>query len=77
MAILRTTLIGDGTVIQNREDGILRSRTCGVYDGIVESASDLSLSRAEDFAPGSLMLCLEDQKLYIKNGKSLWQEVTV
>ena len=74
MAILRATQIGNGTTIQYREGDMLRSRTCGVCDGIVENASDLSLPRAEDFAPGSIMLCLADRKLYVKNSSNQWQE---
>ena len=70
MAIHRAALIGNGTVSQSREDGVHRSRTGVVSDGIEENTLDHSLPRAEDFSPGSRMPCLENQKSNIKYRKS-------
>ena len=70
MAIHRAALIGNGTVSQSREDGVHRSRTGVVSDGIEENTLDHSLPHAEDFSPGSRMPCLENQKSNIKYRKS-------
>ena len=59
--------------------------TATVYDGIVEEASDLDDltdstsnnkvyrgSRINPVAPGSVMYCMEDGKLYIKQEDGTW-----
>lgn len=77
MAILRAELKGKETFTHTRRaDGTLGTRVLGVYDGIIETAADLALPRTEDFAPGSLLFCLDDQGLYIKNSAGQWQGVT-
>lgn len=44
-----------------------------IYDGIVETASDLTgETRLEEMSPGSLMYCLADGKIYAKNAAGEW-----
>ncbi|MBR4657457.1 MAG: hypothetical protein IKO68_13075 [Oscillospiraceae bacterium] len=73
MAILRAELQGKGSIVnQRRADGSIASSSAGVYEGIVETATDLSLPRLADFAPGSMFYCMGDKKLYIKNSACEW-----
>lgn len=77
MAILRSELKGNGSASQHRnEAGDLYTKIHGVYEGIVETTNDLSLPRTSDFDAGSILLCLENHKLYVKNSLGQWTEVT-
>ena len=77
MAILREELQGTGTErYRQTEDGKLVSETYGIYDGIAESASDLTAAQTARYQPGSMVYCLSEQSLYVKNGGGLWEEVS-
>lgn len=78
MAILRAELKGKAiTTHHTQEGGNVRSRVHGVYEGIVETTDDLTLPRTEDFDPGSIMLCLADNSLYIKTSLNQWEEISL
>ena len=78
MAILRAELKGKGiTIHHTQEGGAVCSRVHGVYEGIVETAGDLALPRNEVFDPGSIMLCLADNSLYIKTSLNQWEEINL
>lgn len=75
MAIIRAELQGKGTVRhQKDEGGNLSTVTSGVFDGIAETAADLLTEQVKDFAPGSIIFCLSDHKLYVKTGAGEWEE---
>lgn len=77
MAIIRASVMGAGsTVHQKQEDGSLRSRVRGIYEGIMEAPEDLSAPQTADYAPGSMLYCLGSKKLYIKNSREQWEEVS-
>lgn len=77
MALLRAESKGKEIIRQvPRSDGSLDTRASGVYDGIIETAEDLALPRIGDFAPGSMLYCLSNQSIYIKNSHGLWQGVS-
>ena len=78
MALIRAELQGDPKeVFRQREDGSLETESRGVYDGIIEAASDLTLSRLGDFDPGSMLYCLDDGSVYVKNSQGVWTEVSL
>ena len=78
MAIINTRLQGSGTVFHyTGEDGSKQSRTCGIYEGIVESPEDLSDARTASFTPGSLMFCIADGGVYVKGSDGIWKDVTL
>ncbi len=78
MSILRAELKGKGTIVHHLQEGTnLCSKCSGVYDGIIESAADLGLSRTGDFLPGSMLLCLSNGKIYVKDSSNQWQEVAI
>ena len=71
MALLRAELKGAASLTNfRREDG-----SVGLYDGVIEREADLSLPRLGDFAPGSLLFCLENGDLYIRDGAGAWKAV--
>ena len=77
MALLRTELKGAGSVVhQLRDDGSLGTKVTGIYEGIIETAEDLTLPRLAEYGPGSMVFCLGNKSLYIKNSSMEW-EVTV
>lgn len=77
MSILRAELQGTGTRSHyTREDGRLGTRVSGIFDGIVETEADLDLPATADFEPGSLMLCLANKHVYVKNSQERWEEVS-
>lgn len=76
MAILRAELKGKGITTQYKNaSGSLSTRVHGIYEGIIEIVDDLALSKTADYDPGSILLCLANQKLYIKNSLGQWEEV--
>ena len=76
MALLRAELKGAASLTNfRREDGSVGSKAVGLYDGVIEREADLSLPRLGDFAPGSLLFCLENGNLYIKSGGDEWEAV--
>ena len=78
MAILRAELKGKGkTIHQTAEGGAIRSSVRGVFEGIVETTADLSLPEAGRCDAGSIMLCLADYSLYVKNSLCQWEAMTV
>lgn len=78
MAILRKELVGRGFVSHHtRPGGTLESKVHGIYDGIVETAQDLSQPRSADFDPGSMMFCLDDRCLYVKTSSGSWEGVSL
>lgn len=78
MSILRAELKGKGTIVHHLQDGInLYSKCSGVYDGIIESTADLGLPRVKDFLPGSMLLCLANGKIYVKDSSNQWQEAAI
>ena len=77
MALLRTEQKGAGCVMNYRRgDGSLGTKVVGIYDGIIEKTADLSLSRLIEFAPGSMLYCMENRELYIKNSDEEWEAVS-
>lgn len=56
------------------------------FDGICEAASDITSEASNGYAAfngshmvlgaGSLVLCLEDKKLYVKKDDMSWEEMT-
>lgn len=78
MALLRAALKGVGRSIQQkRADGSTDTVCRGIYDGIVELQADLLGSRCADAEPGSIMLCLENSKFYVKGGDGTWTILTI
>lgn len=61
MAVLRVTPQGN---------------TANCLDGIIETTDDFSTPRLTAAAPGSLMYCLADGKLYCKTANGEWTEAT-
>jgi hypothetical protein len=77
MALIREDLQGRVSRTHTlRADGSLITCETGVFDGIVETASDLELPRVTEFAPGSILYCLANHKLYIKKSDAQWEEIT-
>ncbi len=73
MALLRAELKGEGrTVYQKQAEAQLKPETLGLYEGIIETTSDLTLSRLTSFDPGSMLYCMEDDGVYIKNSQGVW-----
>lgn len=73
MALLRAELKGEGrTVYQKQSGGQPKPETLGLYEGIVETTSDLALPRLASFDPGSMLYCMEDDGIYIKNSQGVW-----
>lgn len=78
MAIIREELQGIGVPIHvPGENGQPVSLTAGVYDGIVERASDLQTAAAARFKTGSLMYALADHSVYVKTDENHWEAVGV
>lgn len=78
MALLRTELQGLGrTICQKLADGTSSTITCGIYDGIVETAEDLTDDRCTEFDPGSIMLCLANCSFYVKGGDGTWSVLAI
>lgn len=76
MAILRRELQGKGTVLhREKQDGSKESVTVGVYDAIAEAQADLSSDQAVEYAPGSMVYCLQEDSLHIKTTAGIWTEV--
>lgn len=67
MAVLRSE------IVQNMAQSDPNRST---YEAVITSASDLSDSPCTDvYGVGSLVLCLEDNKVYIKLQDGTWEEV--
>lgn len=78
MALLRAALKGIARSIQQkRADGSLATVCRGIYDGIVEVQADLLDGRCTEAEPGSIMLCLENSKFYVKGGNGTWTILTI
>jgi ssDNA-binding replication factor A large subunit len=50
--------------------------TVGVYDAIAEAQADLSSDQAVEYAPGSMVYCLQEDSLNVKTASGLWEEVS-
>ena len=62
--LIRTELVGEK----------LHSNT---FDGIVEAVADLTAeTRLARMAPGSMMYCLSDGKVYVKTSAGSWEAAT-
>lgn len=76
MALLRAELKGSGQVINlRREDGTVGTKVTGIYEGIIETAEDLTAPRLGDFGQGSLLFCMENKSLYVKNSSGEWEAI--
>ncbi|MBQ1734430.1 MAG: hypothetical protein II038_06075 [Lachnospiraceae bacterium] len=77
MALLRSELKGAGSVVhQLRDDGSLGTKVTGIYEGIIETAEDLTLPRLAEYGPGSMFFCLANKNLYSKNSTNEWEVIT-
>lgn len=77
MSLLRAELRGNGNIVKcSSDNSSFGVRFSGIYEGIIEHANDLSLPRLSGFSPGSLMICLDDGKLYCKVASGEWKEIT-
>lgn len=77
MALLRAELKGEGRITYQKQAGEPpKAEMLGIYEGVIEEAADLALPRLELFDPGSMMYCLEDDSLYIKNSQGSWVAMT-
>ena len=73
MALLRAELKGAGRTLCQKQAGAQpRSETLGVYEGIVETTSDLSLPRLATFDPGSMLYCMSNNSIYVKTSQGNW-----
>ncbi|MBQ1409959.1 MAG: hypothetical protein IIY94_01600 [Oscillospiraceae bacterium] len=73
MALLRAELKGEGRLTYHKQDGGQpKAEIVGIYEGIVENNEDLALPRLEAFDPGSMLYCMEDDSIYIKNSQGSW-----
>lgn len=73
MALLRAELKGEGRINYHRQAGESpKPGVLGLYEGIIEAAADLALPRLESFDPGSMLFCMENDKIYIKNSQGVW-----
>lgn len=73
MALLRAELKGEGRLNYHRQAGEEpKPGILGLYEGIVETLSDLALPRLASFDPGSMLYCMEDGGIYIKNSQGNW-----
>ncbi len=78
MALLRAELKGEGRINYHRQAGAdPKPGILGLYEGIVETASDLTLPRLESFDPGSMLYCMENNSIYIKNSQGVWTALNV
>lgn len=50
-----------------------RTSAANCYDGIIETASDLSDQMLVPATPGSLMYCQDDGKVYLKMSDGSWE----
>ena len=77
MALLRAELKGAGRVSYQKQAGENpKAETRGIYEGVLENASDLALARLETFDPGSMVYCLENGGFYVKNSQGSWVSMT-
>lgn len=53
-----------------------QGNTTNCLDGIIETTDDFSTPRMAAAAPGSLMYCLADGKIYCKTASGEWMEAT-
>ena len=73
MALLRAELQGRSrSTQQKRAGGLTGAVSHGIYDGIVDTQSDLYSDCCARFDAGSIMLCLADKQLYVKGGDGQW-----
>lgn len=73
MALLRAELKGEGRTVYQKQAGAQpKPETLGLYEGIVETASDLALPRLASFDPGSMLYCMENNSIYVKNSQGVW-----
>ena len=73
MALLRAELKGMGRLNYRKQTGgEPEAAVTGVYEGIVEAIDDLALSRLESCDSGSLLYCLENGGVYVKNSQGSW-----
>ena len=65
MALIRSELKGAGSVVhQLRDDGSLGTKVTGIYEGIIETAEDLTLPRLAEYGPGSMFFCLANMEWF-------------
>ena len=77
MALLRAELKGTGRLNYRKQaGGEPEAAVTGIYEGIVEAAADLALPRLGSFDPGSLLYCLENGGIYVKNSQGSWVALT-
>lgn len=73
MALLRAELKGEGRMVYQKQAGTQpKPETLGLYEGIIETTSDLSLPRLATFDPGSMLYCMGNNSIYIKNSQGAW-----
>lgn len=78
MALLRAELKGEGRINYHRQAGEApKPGVLGLYEGIIEAAADLALPRLESFDPGSMLFCMENGKIYIKNSQDVWTALNI
>lgn len=73
MALLRAELKGEGRINYRKQVGEEpKPGILGLYEGIIETASDLALPRLESFDPGSMLYCMGNDSIYVKNSQGSW-----